>query len=291
MDTDIDTDTEYDCNALPSGLLSYEFITGVVTGEDFAFDDEGNLVGMSSPSLFKSTRAGVASLWISDAECVSGLRALPSGDFVCNSSNSLMLFDAETGARTIAVTGLEYPNGIEVGLDGMVYVSTQSSGNVVRIDPYMGEAEFVASGLSEPNGLTFSPDYTRLYVGSFCGGAIYAIDFDSAGAPIGQEEFLTTSDAAAVSAGMTGCFDGMGVDMCGNLYVCDYGNIHVYRIKSDASQVETVADLSAASSWIPNMQWGSGVGGWLRKHLYVIDISAGVFEIPVEVPGKVRAYP
>jgi hypothetical protein len=83
----------------------------------------------------------------------------------------------------------------------------------------------------------------------------------------------------------------MGVDACGNVYVCDYGNIHVYRIAPDESVVEIVANLSGSSSWIPNMQWGSGLADWYVNALYVADISGAVYEIPVDVPSKHRDYP
>jgi len=83
----------------------------------------------------------------------------------------------------------------------------------------------------------------------------------------------------------------MGVDACGNVYINDYGNIHVYRIPPDESVVETAADLSANSSWIPNMQWGSGLAGWYDNTLYVADIYGAVYEVPVEVPSKPRQYP
>jgi len=162
---------------------------------------------------------------------------------------------------------------------------------VTKIDPYTGQTWTIASGLSNPNGMSFSPDYKTLYIGSFCGGYIYKVVFDDAGNPGSWEVFLSISDAVAVAAGMTGCFDGMGVDICGNVYINDYGNIHVYRIPPDESTVETLANLSSASYWIPNMQWGSGLDNWYSDTLYVADINGGVYEIPVDVPSKHRDYP
>ena len=288
---DNDTEIDFDCSTMPEPPFSFTTIQNVVSGEDFTFDDEGNLIGMAGDSLFKSTKTGGSTLWISGAGCTSGLRALPNGDVVCNASDSFALFDHATGAKTVVTNGLSYPNGIEIDLDGFAYVSEQESGEVTKIDPYTGETSVVASGLSSPNGLTFSPDYRTLYVGSFCGGIIYQIHFDAAGNAGPAETLITTSDAAAIEVGMTGCFDGTGVDACGNFYVCDYGNIHVYRVSPDASEIVTVAILTPPSSWIPNMQWGSGLGGWDDETLYVIDISGAVYEIPVGVPSKYRKYP
>jgi sugar lactone lactonase YvrE len=291
--TDIptDTDTDYDCGALPAGPLSFNIIGGVVSGEDIAFDDEGFLIGMSGGSLFKSTKTGSTVLWANNAGCASGLRTLPSGDVVCNGYGTFIRIDKDTAVYTVVTTALDYPNGIEIGDDGMAYVSEQDSGEVTKIDPYTGEKWTIATGLNNPNGLTFSPDYKTLYIGSFCGGMIYRVVFDDAGNPGSPDVFLSTSDPVAIAAGMSGCFDGMGVDICGNVYVNDYGVIHTYRIPPDESVVETVANLSTASSWIPNMQWGSGLADWRGNFLYVADISGAVYEIPVDVPGKHRDYP
>jgi len=290
-DTHIDTDTDFDCDALPVGPLGFNVISGVVAGEDIAFDDEGFLIGMSGNSLFKSTKTGSTVLWVADTGCASGLRALPSGDIVCNGYGTFIRVDKETGERTTVATGLDYPNGIEIDHEGFAYVSEQNSGEVTKIDPYTGETWTIASGVSNPNGMSFSPDYKILYIGSFCGGYIYKVTFDGDGNPGAPEIFLSTSDSVAVAAGMTGCFDGMGVDTCGNVYVNDYGNIHVYRIPPDKSVVETVANLGSVSSWIPNMQWGSGLADWYTNVLYVADIGSGVYEIPVDVPCKHRDYP
>ena len=290
-DSDADSDTGFDCGAVPPGPLSFTSIMSPVTGEDIAFDDEGFLIGMASPALFKSPKVGSPTVWVPDAQCTSGLRALSTGDVVCNSGGSFYFFDKTNGVKVPLVNNLSYPNGIEVDLDGFAYVSEQGSGEVTKIDPYTGETWVVASGLTSPNGMSFSPDYSLLYVGSFGGGIIYAIPFDEDGEAGAAVTFLTTSDPEAVAAGMTGAFDGMGVDVCGNVYVCDFGNTNVYRIRPDASAVELLVDLSSASGWIPNMQWGSGYGDWFEDRLYVSNIGGGVFEVNVGVPSKSRGYP
>ena len=66
----------------------------------------------------------------------------------------------------------------------------------------------------------------------------------------------------------------------------------VWRIPPNGQNPLVIVDLSAETSWIPNMQWGSGVGGWDPLVLYVRDISSGrMFEVPVGVPSKPRKYP
>jgi len=290
-DSDVDTEVDFDCSAIPPIPVSFTTITNVVSGEDFSFDDEGTLIGMAGGDLFKSTKTAGSTIWISGAGCASGLRTQPNGDVVCNGSDTLLHFDKETGTKTVAVTGLQYPNGIETDLDGFAYVSEQTAGKVTKINPDTGETWTIAEGLSSPNGLTFSPDSKTLYVGSFCGGMIYKIEFDATGQPGAATTFITASSPEGTAVGMTGCFDGMGVDACGNVYVCDYGIINVYRISPDGETIEIAADLSPPSSWIPNMQWGSGLGGWDDMNLYVADISGAVYEVDLGVPSKYRPYP
>jgi len=289
--SDTDTGIDFDCATVPTPPFSFNVITNVVSGEDFAFDDAGNLIGMSGGSLFKSTKTGGSTLWVSDAGCASGLRVTSDGDVVCNGTDTFLHFAKDSGTKTVVATALEYPNGIEVDLDGFAYVTEEAAGEVTKIDPHSGETWTIASGLTEPNGLTFGPDYRTLYVGSFGGGMIYKIDFDAAGQPGTPTTFISATSPEAVEVGMTGYFDGMGVDYCGNVYVCDYGIIRVYRISPDGAQIEIAVDLDSASDWIPNMQWGSGLGGWDDMSLYVIDISNAAYEVPVGVPSKYRAYP
>jgi hypothetical protein len=123
-----------------------------------------------------------------------------------------------------------------------------------------------------------------LYVGSFGGGTILAVPFDEQGNP-GEPEVLVQGLGNHM-------LDGMGVDACGNIYVCEYLAAKVWRISPDGQIREPIVDFSSDTEWIPNMQWGSGVGGWVEDSLYVLDIAANkMFEVPLGVPGKERAYP
>jgi len=285
--TDDDTAAvEFDCDDLPQGPFEYAILFGPKATEDLAFDDQGNVIGADVGNLFKSTYAGDASIWVPGAGgFIAGLRALPSGDIVYSDVTTGTLFRVDgDGAHVAVLSGLQYANGIEVDLDGHVYVAEQTGGRVRRIDPYSGEFDMVAEGLPDPNGVSFSPDYRTLYVSSFGSGAIYAVPFDEHGQP-GEPE-------AIVQQLGYGMLDGMAVDACGNIYVCEYWAAQVWRISPDGSQQQRIVDFSGDTEWIPNMQWGSGLGGWATDRLYVLDIAATkLYEVPVGVPDKPRAYP
>ena len=285
-DDDDSADPSYDCDALPEGPFTYGIVFGPRATEDMAFDDQGHVIGADNGNLMKSTYDGDFSIFAPNAGgFIAGLRALPSGDVVYADVSSGTMFRVdETGSKTPIASGLLYANGIEIGLDGQVYVAEQEGNRVRRIDPYSGEFDMVAEGLQAPNGVTFSPDYRTLYIGSFGWGTIHALPFDEQGNP-GEAELLVEDLG-------NGMLDGMGVDACGNIYVCEYLAAKVWRISPDGSERVPLIDFSQDTDWIPNMQWGSGIGGWDTDHLYVLDITAAkMYEVPLGVPGKPRAYP
>jgi SMP-30/Gluconolactonase/LRE-like region len=272
-----------DCDAIPPGPLPYTITTGIYATEDFAFDDQGNLVGANAGNLFRSPYGGPPQLWVPGAGVSAGLRATSDGIFVYASGESLSrinMFDAPE----VVLGGLSYPNGMDVDLDGWAYVAEQGGNRVRRINPETGEFTVVAEGLTSPNGVSFSPDYSILYVGSFGGGTITAIHLNPD---------MTTDSVELFYGGIGGGgLDGLAVDACGNVYVDEYGPGIVWRIPPDGSSIEILVNLGAETGWIPNMQFGSGHGGWDPYTLYVITIGGSeVYEVPVEVPDKPRGYP
>jgi sugar lactone lactonase YvrE len=162
---------------------------------------------------------------------------------------------------------------------------------VWRLDPYTGESLLLVSGMTNPNGVTFNEDYTALYIGEFCGsGDVFRLPIDAEGNPGDIEVF-------AENVG-SGCLDGIGVDACGNVYICDYGcdgpwdDSCVYRISPEGIVEPEPFIRPSWQQYLPNFDWGSGVGGWDAKSIY---FAGGwehhVFEVYVGVPGKPRVYP
>jgi sugar lactone lactonase YvrE len=281
------TGAPIDCAAIPQGPLTYTIKNGPKASEDLAFDHEGNLIGALNGDLFKSPFDGPPQLWVPGAGgFVAGLRANANGMIVYNDTSGTMFRINPQGAKEPVLSGLEYANGLEVDLLGFVYVAEQYGGRVRRIDPATGEFTILAEGLDNPNGLSFSPDYRKLYVGSFSfrAGTITAIDLDEQMVPTSVYPFKENIGG--------GELDGMAVDACGNVYVCEYAAAIVWRISPDGVSMNPLVNFGQDTWWIPNMQWGSGVGGWDRETLYVLDLSQNrQFEVVVGVPDKPRAYP
>ena len=57
------------------------------------------------------------------------------------------------------------------------------------------------------------------------------------------------------------------MDACGRLYVTEYIRGTVWRFTGERAAAEVVASLS--STWIPNLHWGLGLGGWESETVYV----------------------
>ena len=278
---------EYNCDDLPSGPFSLRDMGGNITAsEDLAFDADGNLVGSNDSTIFKSQSAGTRTPFAS-MSFRAALRYTAAGDLMVNDNNTNRVVRIEPdGTKHTVLSGIAYPNGMEIGIDGYVYVTEHDARRVRRIHPITGEFTLISDDeIESPNGITFNEDYTALYIGGFSGvGTIYKLPIDAEGNPGTLQEW-------AKDVG-TGYLDGLAVDACGNVYVCDYGASRIYRISKDGATRETIIDESGPFTYMPNMQWGSGLGGWEEDRLYIPDgWSHGVFEVEIGVPGKPRVYP
>ncbi len=276
-----------DCNALKPLPITATALEGFTDAEDFAFDAEGNVVSEKTGNVVKQPKDGARVLFSPNIGAfeTAGTRYLSNGDLMLADvdNGGLLRFDA-AGSPTTVLSGFAYPNGLEVGMDDFVYVAEHNAGNIRRVNPDTGEFTIIASGLDAPNGLSFSPDYRTLYVNSFGGGTVHSITVDDQGAWSDPVLLGTTNDG-----GGGGGLDGMAVDACGNVYVTEYIAGFVWRFTPEGVR-EKVAELP--SQWIPNMHWGSGIGGWDENILYVADRDEGrLFELDLGIVEKDRVYP
>ena len=155
------------------------YLPGFTSAEDFAFDAEGYLVSIDPlGNLIGVNRAGEIKTILPGATTyAAGTRILPGGDILfCDAlEGSLVRVDPSTGAARVVLSGFNYPNGMELDLEGQAYVAEQITGTVRKVDPDSGESEVVVYGLYNPNGVSFSPDYQTMYVGSFGAGVVWAV--------------------------------------------------------------------------------------------------------------------
>ncbi|NCG18992.1 MAG: hypothetical protein GWP91_08275 [Rhodobacterales bacterium] len=271
-----------DCANLPTAPTAF---AGTLSGtgyHDVEFDDLGNLIG-NDPSngfLTQATSAGGYGVYASTGR-VQQMQRLADGDLAIAADDTGIMRVTAQGSVTPINTSLR-PYGLILGNDDMLYAAVEQDG-VYRVDPNTGAATEIIGNL--PNGsprvINFSPDYSRMYIGTLFGnGDVYYVDLDADLNP-------TTAPATFASNVGTGAYtDTLGVDICGNLYVSDYSFSAIYRI-SPSGQVQTYVD-SSASFHTHGMAWGNGIGGWLEAAIYVTQPYNGnqVAELVIGVPSR-----
>lgn len=268
----------------PSGPFTATSTSLIRTEEDFDFDILGFLITQMNTNLGGVTRAGLETIVAagigSDA---AGIRSLPDANILIAQpdTGAVRRVDYDTGGSAIVLSGLTFPNGLEVGLDGMAYVSEYNSGGGVRMfDPYTGQFDVIVN-LSNPNGMTLSPDELTLYIATssspFSGtGRIVAIERASTD-DAWDSSPRTVYDGASALGGLTS-------DKCGNLYATEYSSGRVLRILMPEGDVEPIADLSGSGSF-SSARFSPGYGDWSRTELYVTNRSE-LFVIEVEIEGR-----
>lgn len=129
---------------------------------------------------------------------------------------------------------LNSPNDLDVYSDGSIYFTDPPYGvdeeereldfsGVYRYYPDSDSLELLTQAYDRPNGITFSPDASTLYVNDSQETAIWAYDVDENGALSNRRPFATPSDTEA-----EGTTDGMKVDTEGNLYTTGPGGVWIY---------------------------------------------------------------
>lgn len=276
------TSTVWDCSTLPTVPVSYTALGDYSSAEDFDFDADGyvgvvydtNLVAKNQAGDTRVISPGVGS-W------TSGTRVLSTGEWVVadSSTGAVLRIDPLTGSQTNVYTGFSWPNGIDVGANDMLFISDFSNGTVLRVDAHNPtDFEVIGGGLDLPNGVILSPNEETLYVVLSWTAALIAFDVIPGGG---------WSDPRMVYLDPGGNYQGLNIDICGNLYITDIrpgGTSNILRVTPDGLHADVVVNLP--SGYVPNIRFGHGVGGWDELKLYASDRDQGrIFEIDVGILG------
>jgi sugar lactone lactonase YvrE len=160
-------------NAMP---VSFENVPGFTGSEDFAFDADGKVVLSKGNNLVRMNIDGTGvEILVPNIGGTAGTSVLPNGNIIVAKGNSLLKVYKTGGSETL-LSGLSYPNGMDVDQDNYAYVAEQSGSRLRRVNTETGEFEILADKLTNPNGVGFSPGYDRVYVGSFGGGKVWYLD-------------------------------------------------------------------------------------------------------------------
>jgi hypothetical protein len=86
-----------------------------------------------------------------------------------------------------------------------------------------------------------------------------------------------------------GGLDGIATDACGNVYATEFTTGRVYRWGPEGGVAEVVVTLP--SGWIPNMDFGSGAGGWDETRLWVNTRDTDeMYGLDIGLPGRPVAH-
>jgi sugar lactone lactonase YvrE len=220
-DSDTDSDTDADTDTAPPGAcerdklvpapLPYEQLTGFTSAEDFTFDDDGHHVALDeSNHLYAQDITGDGAIIATSVVAGgAGIAYLSDGSFAVNDAytNAIVRVYPD-GTKDTILSGLAYPNGLEVDPYDFLYVAENGADRVRRVDPSSGDYTIIGENITAANGVAFGPGYTTLYVAAFGGGTITAIPrgatFDEWGPPYelaNAKYFATTAPCADKSVG------------------------------------------------------------------------------------------
>jgi sugar lactone lactonase YvrE len=156
---------------------------------------------------------------------------------------------------------------------GDIYVG--GYGEIVRIHPDGTLERVFERANTDFDGLALSPDELTLWLNHDDGGVVGHLHLDANGDVV---SFNTVVD-------LNGSLDGASVDTCGNYYVVTIAGV-LWRVRPDGDS-QRMADLSrAGASYTTAARFGSGLGGWARDHLYVMDRTTGtLMDVALDVEG------
>jgi gluconolactonase len=248
--------------------------------------------------------------WLDDDSHVSVFRR-PSGnsngntfDFQgrqisCEHGNRRVVRYEHSGAVTVLADKwngkpLNAPNDVVVHTDGGIWFTDPGYGSmgnyeghkgalqikeaIYRIDPQTAKMELVLDDLSKPNGLCFSPDYTKLYVADTGDGptkGVQVYDVVDSRRVKGSRRFCTME-----LNGKSGGADGIRADTDGNIWAAagwggeGFDGVHVFA--PDGQRIGQIR--------LPEICANLCFGGPKRNRLFML-ASQSLYAVYVEAQG------
>jgi gluconolactonase len=247
---------------------------------------DGNATPAPPGRILKISDAGAVSVAFADVGS-NGLALDPSGALVAcshktGSISRLSLGGANPVALVSSYMGARFnsPNDLTFGADGTLYFTDpsyqapkpapQAAQLAYRVPPGSTSATPIGNGITQPNGITLSPDHKTLYISGSNGVFSHPVMADGS---LGASSPFA-SDVVRSS-------DGMGVDCAGNLYTTSNQNVII--VSPQGKEVGRIA-VSGVTS-VSNVAFG----GAEHKTIYITGLGngtrGGVFKIASQIPG------
>jgi streptogramin lyase len=284
-DTAVTPPYEFDCTTVPPTPGALTPVDAARGSYDLIFDDIGNIVGWDN-GLVKADAYGNAQMWSPPVGISQGMAWLPDGDLAVAEieTRALLRVDHNTGGTSLISSEIG-AYGVKMGPDGKLWAGTdENGGNLVRVDPATGARELLVDDPRfNARSIDFSPDYTKLYMGTYFGdGRVWVVDLDANYDIVGDPYVFADNVGNGIE------HDALGVDFCGNVYVVDYGTLTMYRLTPDG-QKSVYLEFSN-EHYGHGIAWGSGIGGWSPTTIYLPEPWYGDTVISIEVGVPSRSY-
>jgi gluconolactonase len=243
---------------------SKSFTPGLIqnTGSNgLAVDAQGNLVaathdtgGISTFTLSTGARGQFAG---PNAQTFNGQRFISPNDLVLRSDGNLYFTDPRFRAP-----------------------AQSSQGNVTRVYRVSpeGVVSVVEAGLTNPNGITLSPDGSTLYVSASSGTGLRSYALDASGAPSSGADVPLNPPLEAP--------DGMAVDCAGNIYATEHEARRITVLTGQGELIGSFGGRSVFDSDINNLAFGGADGRTLFVTTAVEGTArGGLYAVQLGVPG------
>ncbi len=190
----------------------------------------------------------------------------------------------QRGAQTFNNTRFNSPNDLVERADGNIYFTDpsfqappgqgQGATRVYRVPP-QGEATVVDGTLSNPNGITLSPDGNTLYVTSASGFRRYELAEDGTPGPA-----ITINLADGLQTP-----DGMGMDCAGNVYTVEHFRRLIRVFDPQGNEIGRFGGPASFDRDVTNVAFG----GADRRTMFVTTLTqgqqGGLFQVQLNIPG------
>jgi len=296
-ETETETKTEeevIDCATagIPSADLVVTEIDGGRGYHGLVIDPQGRLVGSNNSTMWRVDSLGNTQSFGPALGVLDQMDILPNGDIVFAAQNDSSIKRITPSGGVEVIVGGIAAYGVKLGPDGLIYAADNSK--LIRFSPE-GNAAWdilwsgdMGSG-SFPRVLDWSPDLSRLYIGSRQGGRVFYMELDENLDPISDPILFATGIGSAYQ-------DGLGVDVCGNVYIPDYSTGSLWKITHDGT-VSNYWNAQPFEQYGHGIEWGTWGDnpltddGWGETAIYVPQPYNGNHVAEIEIGIPYRTWP
>lgn len=265
----------FDCQSIPNAPIAMTELDAPRGYHDLAIDASGYMIGYDGSALVRVSADNRMELFAVGLDDVQGFDWLPDGSLAVSAKQGLLVIHPN-GAKTVLATDIQ-AYGVTVGPDGMIYAADND--RVFRVHPASGKKEVLLHPSAfKPREVNFDPDYTLMYMTTLGNSEIHVVPLDDEMNPAGDPTLFAKLPG-------TGNHDGLGVDICGNLYVPDFNTLSLYRVRPDGV-VNRYLQWDALQ-YGHGIRWGTGKGGFDEMALYLPQPNDKntVVEVKIGVPS------